>query len=75
MSASEQRYALEHLQQHLRAAGPHGLTPELHAALKRLGCADEHEALLKTLALLLDRREQAPAAGRSGSDIGYTSLY
>lgn len=75
MSAPEQRVALEQLQHQLRAAGPHGLTPELQAALRRLGCADEHEALLKTLGLLLDRREQTPAAGRNGGDISYSSLY
>lgn len=75
MSAPEQRVALEQLQQQLRAAGPDGLTPELQAALMRLGCANEHEALLKTLGLLLDRRDQAPAAGRSGGDISCSSLY
>lgn len=71
----EQHALLQALQAQLQEAGAHGLTPQLQATLARLRCANEHEALLMLLDMVLGKREKATAASRANSEIAYSSLY
>lgn len=79
MPEAERRSLLEALRRQLLAAGPHGATRDLQVALRQLGCASEHEALLTALDLLLDAQQPASAptsaAGRASTDFVYSSLY